>query len=45
MYKNAPRDARRWPNAGLMLHQRRRRWANINPALGQHLAIAGIEHI
>ena len=27
---------RRSPNAGLMLAQRRRRWANINPTLGQH---------
>ena len=26
-----------WPNAGLMLGQRRRRWPNIDPALGQHI--------
>ena len=25
------------PNTGLMLGQRRRRWANISPALGQRL--------
>ena len=30
----------RWPNAGLMLAQRSRRWANINPALGQRLMFA-----
>ena len=32
------------PNAGLMLGQRRRRWANINPALGQRLVLAGFVH-
>ena len=26
-----------WPNAGLLLAQRRSRWANISPALGQRL--------
>ena len=30
-----PADTRRWPDAGLMLGQRRRRWPNIKPALGQ----------
>ena len=30
------------PSAGLMLAQRRRRWANIDPALGEHLVFAGI---
>ena len=30
----------RWPNVGLMLAQRRRRWANINPALGVNLVFA-----
>ena len=29
------------PNAGLMLAQRRRRWANISPALGRRLLFAG----
>ena len=29
------------PNAGVMLDQRRRRWANINPTLGQRLLFAG----
>ena len=27
------------PNAGVMLGQRRRRWPNINPTLGEHLEI------
>ena len=31
----------RWPNAGLMLAQRRRRWANISPALVQRVVFAG----
>ena len=30
-----------WHNAGLMLAQRRRRWANISPALGQHVVFSG----
>ena len=30
------------PNAGLMLGQRRRRWTNIKPALGQHLVLSGL---
>ena len=30
-----------WPNVGLMLVQRRRRWTNINPTLGQYLVFAG----
>ena len=33
---------RRSPNAGLMMGQRRRRWANINPALGKRLVFAGM---
>ena len=32
---------RRCPNTGLMLGQRRRRWASIKPILGQRLVIAG----
>ena len=27
----------RWPNVGLMLGQRRRRWANISPTVGQRV--------
>ena len=37
-----PANTRRWTNAGLMLGQRRRRWANINPAMVQRLGIAFI---
>ena len=36
-----PAYTTRWPNAGLMLVQRRRRWANIRPALGQRVVFAG----
>ena len=31
-----------WTNAGLMLAQRRRRWSNISPALGQRVVFAGL---
>ena len=31
----------RWPNTGLMLARRRRRWANISPALGQRVCLLG----
>ena len=34
-------DTLRWPNVGLMLGQRRRRWAHINPALGQRNVYVG----
>ena len=37
-----PVNTRRLPNAGLMLGQRRRRWANIKAALGERLVFAGI---
>ena len=37
-----PTNTRRWPNGGLMLGQRRRRWANISPTLGQRFVFAGI---
>ena len=37
-----PANTTRWPNAGLMLAHRLRRWASINPALGQCLVFAGI---
>ena len=30
-----------WPDVGLMLGQRRRRWPNIKPTSGQRLVIAG----
>ena len=30
----SPANTRRWPNAALLLADRRRRWANSNPALG-----------
>ena len=32
---------RRWPNVGLLLGQRRRRWANSKPTLGQRLMFPG----
>ena len=36
-----PGNARRRPDAGVMLGRRRRRRTNINPALGRRLALAG----
>ena len=36
-----PANRRRWHNAGLLLGQRRRRWANGEPALDQRLMFAG----
>ena len=35
--KQNPANTRHWPNVGLMLGQRRRRWNNISPTLSQHL--------
>ena len=35
-----PANTRHLPNAGLMLAQRRRRWANIKAALGKCLVLA-----
>ena len=32
-----PANTTRWRNAGMMFAQRRRRWANISPALLQHV--------
>ena len=32
---------RRWPDVGLLLGQRRRRWANSKPTVGQRLMFAG----
>ena len=40
---NIPANTTRWPNAGLMLAHRLRRWANISPALGQSVVFAGIQ--
>ena len=37
-----PTSTTDFPNAGLMLAQRRRRWANISPALGQRVVFDGI---
>ena len=34
---NEDENKRYWPNAGLILGQRRRRWPNIKPALGVRL--------
>ena len=36
-----PANTRRWPNVGLMLGQRRRRWANVCPTFVQRLVFAG----
>ena len=37
---NIPANTTRWPDAGLMLAQRRWRWANISPALGRRVVFA-----
>ena len=42
--RDSPANTRRWTNVGLMLGQRRRRWANINTTLVQCLVFAGISH-
>ena len=39
--RREPADTRHLNNARLMFGQRRRRWPNINPALGQCLVHAG----
>ena len=36
-----PANTRRWPSVGIMLGQRRRRWANFNSTLGKRLVFAG----
>ena len=41
--RTIPANPRRSPNVGTMLGQRRRRWANIVPTLGEHLVFAGID--
>ena len=35
-----PANMSRWPNVGLLLGQRRRRWAGSKPTLGQRLMFA-----
>ena len=37
----APANTIRWPNVGSKLGRRRRRWANIEPTLGQRIVFAG----
>ena len=39
---HSPENTKRWPNVGLMLVQRLRRWANINPTLGERLVSASL---
>ena len=39
-----PENMRRWAYAGLLLGQRRRRWANNKPALVQRLMFIGNAH-
>ena len=39
--RRTPASTRHWTNAGLMLGQRHRRWANSSPALVQCLVFAG----
>ena len=39
-----PDNTRRWPNVGLLLGHRLRRWRNIKPALGQHRVFTGLCH-
>ena len=34
-------NMRRWPNVGLLLGHRRRRWANSEPTVGQRLMFTG----
>ena len=38
-----PANMKRWPNVGLLLAQRRRRWTNSKPALDQRLLFAGYQ--
>ena len=38
---DSDKPTNRAPDAGLMLVQRRRRWTNIEPALGQGVVFAG----
>ena len=40
-HTRSPVNTRLWTSAGFMLGQRRRRWARIEPALGQRLVFAG----
>ena len=38
-----PTNTRRSPNVGTMLDQRRRRWSNIVPTLGERLLFAALD--
>ena len=40
---NYPASTRHWDSVGLMLGQRRRRWANIKPTLSQCIVLAGYQ--
>ena len=40
----SPANMNRWPNVGLLLGQRRRRWANSKTTLGQRLMFASCTH-
>ena len=40
-YSEPTANTRRPPNVGSMLGQRRRRWTNIEPTLGERLVFAG----
>ena len=40
--KSCPANTIHWPNAGLMLGQRRRRWPVNEPALGQYLSMTSL---
>ena len=42
---SSPANMRCWPNVGLPLGQRRRRWANSKPALDQRLMFAGLASV
>ena len=39
-----PANTRCWPNVGLKLAHRLRRWPNISPTLGQRLVVAGMSY-
>ena len=41
---DSDKPTKRTPNADLMLGQRRRRWPNIESALGQGVVFAGSRH-
>ena len=41
VYESSPASMGRWSNAGSLLGQRRRQWANIEPATDQRPVFAG----